>query len=706
MVDSLGRSGSWDKITLATDRRGRRHTEEGAMWRTLASAVAGLLVLFVGSLAFNAASGQSRWPGPLDLVRAHPWVVLLLLIPLALIGLWRAPRRDRAQDLPAPATYRLPPRNASFTGRNTTLRELRQHLTSMNDVAMQVVHGLGGVGKTQLSVEYAYRYRSKYRFVAFIDAEHPDLVASQFASLARELGLAEVSSEQVIPRVYTKLLDRRPWLFIFDNGEKPGTLAHALPSGDLASNGHVIVTTRVSGWSSRADVIDLDVFTRQESVELLVRRVPGMTAAVADRIAEQLGDLPLALEQAAGYMDYNSTAAEEYLALLTSRLEDMIALGELADRPAVVVATLWQLSVRRLETEQPQAVRLLELCALLAPEPIPLDLFTSSPEMLNVAAADPLAWDTTVGALAGLGLARRGGSSLVLHRLVQAAIRAAMPDDVHTDARVRLCHALLAAVPHDIHGDPDARPRWQGLLPHVLAVTKDDPPAECVAETAVLLRLASVFLLQIGNRSVALPLCERALAIDESLEGRDAEVGFDLITLAQIHRDLDAPERARPLAERALRLHQSSLSADSPAIATDLATLARILHLLGDHGAALPLAERALRIDEAAYGPDNPYVSFDLVALATAHFNLGDYAMALPLISRALRIREASYAPDHLYIGYALLFKAQALHALHDPTAADLAYRGAQILHTQLGKTHPKTDDAFTLALSIRGDHD
>ncbi|MGH3118168.1 MAG: FxSxx-COOH system tetratricopeptide repeat protein, partial [Gaiellales bacterium] len=607
------------------------------MWRTLASAVAGLLVLFLGSLAFNAASGQSSWPGPLDFVRVHPWVVLLILIPVSLIGIWQAPHRDRTRDPLAPLAYRLPPRNTNFTGRDATLRELRQRLTSGNDVAMLAVHGLGGVGKTQLAVEYAYRYLSKYRFVAFVNAEHPDLVASQFVSLARELGLAEVSSDQAIPRVYGKLLDHRPWLIILDNGEKPGTLTHALPSGGLAGNGHVIVTTRVSGWSSRADVIDLDVLTRRESVDLLVRRVSGMTAAVADQIAEQLGDLPLGLEQAVGYMSYNHTAPEEYLTLVTSRLEDMIAWGELADRPAVVVATLWQLSVQRLETEQPQAVALLKLSSLLAPEPIPLDLFTGHPELLNGATADPVAWDTTVGALAGLGLARRGDASLVLHRLVQAAIRAAMPDEVRTDARVQLCRALLAAVPDDIHGDPDARPRWQELLPHVIAVTKEEPPAECAAETAVLLRLASEFLIQIGDCSVALPLCERALAIDESLEGRDEEVGFDLITLAQIHKDFGAPEKARPMAERALRLHESCLPADSPVIATDLATLARTLCLLGEHRAALPLAERALQIDEAAYGPNDPYVSFDLVALATVHFDLGDHATVVPLISRALR---------------------------------------------------------------------
>ncbi|CAG6395638.1 FxSxx-COOH system tetratricopeptide repeat protein [Streptomyces cocklensis] len=615
----------------------------------------------------------------------------------------RAPAARPAGSRTRPATYRLPPRNTHFTGRDAALRELRQRLTSGDDGAMQAVHGLGGVGKTQLAVEYAYLYRSEYRYVVFVDAEDPDLVASQFASLARELGLAEVSSEQVVPQVYGRLLDHAPWLVIFDNGERPGTLLDALPSGDLGSGGHVIVTTRRRGWSSRAGVIDLEVFTRREAVELLARRVRGMTTAVADRIAEQLGDLPLALEQAAGYMDYNHTAPEDYLALLSSRLEDMIALGELPDRPAVVVATLWQLSVRKLEAEQPQARQLLEQCALLAPEPIPLDLFTGSTEPLNAAAADPVGWDTTVGALAGLGLARREATSLVLHRLVQAAVRAAMPADVRTDARVRLCRALLAAVPHDIHGDPDAWSRWQRLLPHALVVTRDEPPAECSAQTAELLRLASEFLLSIGNPSVALPLCERAVAIDESLGHRDAELGFDLITLAQIQRDRGAPEQAGSTAERALRLHESCLPADSPAIATDLATLARIRHLLGDHRAAVPLAERALRIDEAAYGPDDPYVSFDLIALAGVHLALDDPAVAVPLISRALRIREASYAPDHLYIGYALLLKARAVHALNDPAAAGLARRGAQILDTRLGRAHPKTADAFALADVLAG---
>ncbi len=146
-------------------------------------------------------------------------------------------------------------------------------------------------------------------------------------------------------------------------------------------------------------------------------------------------------------------------------------------------------------------MRLLELCAALpAPEPIPRDLCTGNTETLNAAASGPVAWDTTVGALAGPGLARHGPSSLMLHRLVQATVRAAMPDDVHTDARGRLCRALPAAVPHEIHGDPDARSRWQDLLPHALVATKEEPPPECAAKTAMLLRLASAFLLTFGDQ--------------------------------------------------------------------------------------------------------------------------------------------------------------------------------------------------------------
>ncbi|MFE8974907.1 MULTISPECIES: FxSxx-COOH system tetratricopeptide repeat protein [Streptomyces] len=604
--------------------------------------------------------------------------------------------------------FRLPPRNPHFTGRNTVLRELRRRLTSGSGAVMQAVHGLGGAGKTQLAVEYAHRYRSQYRFVAFIDAEDPNLVTSQFAALARELGLAEVRSEQAAPQVYGALQEHSPWLVILDNGDRPGPLKNVLPSGNAEGSGHVVVTTRSRGWSSRADVLDLDMFTRREAMELLDRRVDGMIPAVADRIAEHLGDLPLALEQAAGYMDYNHTPPEDYLALLTSRLEDMIALGELADRPAVVVATLWQLSVRRLEGERPQAKRLLELCSLLAPEPIPLDLFSGSADLWGAAAADPVAWDLTVGALAGLGLARRDLSCLVLHRLVQAAIRCSMPDVVRARTRVQLCRALLRAVPHDIHGIPDARSRWQILLPHVVMLTTEEPPPECAAETALLLRLAAVFLLAIGDHQVALPLCERALAINESLEDRDVEIGFDLITLAQIHRESGSALLARSAAERALGLHQLRLPSDSTAIATDLATLARTLCTLGDHEAALPLAESALRIDEAAHGQDDPYVSFDLIALATIHLDLNAPSAAAPLICRALRIREARYAPDHLYIGYALLLKARVMSALGDPTGASLAHRGALILNNQLGRAHAKTENAIALAAVLleRCSHD
>jgi tetratricopeptide (TPR) repeat protein len=123
--------------------------------------------------------------------------------------------------------------------------------------------------------------------------------------------------------------------------------------------------------------------------------------------------------------------------------------------------------------------------------------------------------------------------------------------------------------------------------------------------------------------------------------------------------------------------------------------------MLAEHRAALPLAQRALRIDEAAHGPDDPYVSFDLIALATVHHDLGDPATALPHIRRALRIREAHYPPDHLYIGYALLFEARVLHALHDPSAREPARRGADILRSQLGATHPKTEEALALADSL-----
>jgi hypothetical protein len=193
----------------------------------------------------------------------------------------------------------------------------------------------------------------------------------------------------------------------------------------------VIVTTRRAGFGVLGQVLELDVIDRAAAVTLLRTRVPQLTDEEGGEIAEELGRLPLALEQAAAYLDLTGMPPGGYLNLLRQRARDLYPGGQVAGR-GDTIATLWDITFEKISAVSPAAVQLLELCAYLAPEPIPLDLFSGHagllPEPLGTAAADVLAFNEVIATLVGYSLAKRTQAGLHLHRLVQGVIRARDPD--------------------------------------------------------------------------------------------------------------------------------------------------------------------------------------------------------------------------------------------------------------------------------------
>jgi transcriptional regulator with XRE-family HTH domain len=235
----------------------------------------------------------------------------------AAVGRVRAAEVLAAMPGAAPGVWNIPARNPGFTGRDGLLAQLRDRLLAGGAAVVQAMHGMGGVGKTQLAAEYAHRFAASYELAWWIDAEQGGLIGDQVLALGSALGCVPAGAGTGVARavVLAKLRKRGRWLLVFDNAETPAELAPWLPGG----NGHVLITSREPGWAELAAPVAVDVLARAESVALLQHRIAGLTEADADRLAAGLGDLPLALAQAAAFMAATGTPAGEYLELLQAR---------------------------------------------------------------------------------------------------------------------------------------------------------------------------------------------------------------------------------------------------------------------------------------------------------------------------------------------------------------------------------------------------
>ncbi|WP_406322535.1 FxSxx-COOH system tetratricopeptide repeat protein [Streptomyces sp. NBC_01637] len=377
----------------------------------------------------------------------------------------------------------VPRRNTRFTGRERLLGDTYHAFQGAGRGAGVVtLHGMSGVGKTQLAAEYVYRFGSEYDVVWWVPADRRALYRQKLAELAPELGLPTGAEYGERLRAVRDALRRGDphahWLLVLDGADEPEHIWDLVPTGP----GHVLITSRNPEWGEHnSNLVEVPVYSRDESVSFIRRRAPRLTPSDADRLAEALEDLPLLLDQTAGWLNDSDMSVEEYIELLGGGIDqDVVKVS--ADFP-LAFQTAWSILLNKLRETVPESVDLLRLCSFFAPGSIPVRLLKDMPsgdlpEQLAGLMNDPLLWNRAISQLRQYSVVRLeshessvdevsiAGESVYLHRMVHQIIGKDMPERDREEFAGVVRRALTAADP----GRPiDSRqwPAYAEITPHL-----------------------------------------------------------------------------------------------------------------------------------------------------------------------------------------------------------------------------------------------
>lgn len=500
--------------------------------------------------------------------------------------------------------------NPDLVGRDKQVEEIANRLDQggaavvQANASVQAIHGLGGIGKTQLAVAYAYRYKDGYDLVWWIRSEDQATLVLDLTALGLNLGIKTETyerQEDTVAAVHRALEDfGGRWLLIFDNAESHASIAPFVP----ACPGHVLVTTRSRDWPRSYEPVALDLLTPDDAAKLLLKQAGFNDDLNARRLAEALGYLPLALVQASAFLRLSGLSFEGYLERFQHHQAGLLERGRPADYPATVLTT-WELSFMAAIETAPASEGLMNLLAYMAPEAIPLDLFTRKgdglPDSVVERFKDELNLEDAVAALRGYSLIERvDDSTLSVHRLVQFASRnrLSVAEQQHwAEAALALVAAAFPVDAHDVRYREDAA----RLFAHgnaALSLSQDLGIVSAPLEQ--LMNRLGRFLIGSASYPKAREMFERALVAVEEVHGAESSVvAMDLNDLASVLQAQGALPQARELQERALAIREQQLGPDHPDTAASLGNLASMLRDLGKgqlKGGSLPEAHATLQM--------------------------------------------------------------------------------------------------------------
>lgn len=383
-----------------------------------------------------------------------------------------------------PLTWTVPyTRNPFFTGREEVFQVLHKalHPSHIHRSHSCTLSGLGGIGKTHLAVEYAYRSINEYTAIFWISAETRESIISSFIAIAAVLNLPEAqeqNQERLIAAVKRWLVGHHGWLMIFDNVDDVIMLKGFLP---LSPQSSLLLITRGQPSGLTGHIVNLEPITQEESLRFLLARSrrPDLGSSIrlqavdevsmAQRIIEAMDGLPLALDQAGAYLEATQCSLFDYVQLFQIRQHQLLSIREpYADHPLSVTGT-FTLAFEQLERANPQAAELLTGCAFLSAEAIPDRLFLEGGAPFEILMADPLAFQALLKALLSYSLIQRTPSTrtITVHRLVQAVLKNRLSEEDQRIWLLRMLQVLAFLFPTETNA-LDYWEKSEQLLPHAL----------------------------------------------------------------------------------------------------------------------------------------------------------------------------------------------------------------------------------------------
>lgn len=635
----------------------------------------------------------------------------------------------------------LPATPPAFVGRDEELGRLSEIAKSSHDgPSVVAITGLGGIGKTRLAMAFANQARESFPVTWVVSGADELSLIQGFASLAVELGLPEAEElelELAAQAALNWLSDSEGWLVVIDDLAERAALSSMRPQ---TGNGVVVVTSRNAAWKAASDEqLELGVLSRQDSIELLKLRTGEQSEEAADALAEALGDLPLALSQAGGYIEATGTDCAGYL----ERFRDtaMTLLGKaMPDDYKETVATTWKLALEAL-SEDSGVVAIIGTAAFCSHEVIPRDLFDSSSiDGSPFDVEDPqLALDEAISRLLAFSLVTASdGRSVEMHRLVQTVIRERMAEDFKENV-VRVAEVILEKL---FPPDPELSASWDlsdALVPHAFALagyaeameiadghtaTMLYPVARYLAvrydleQAEKLLRTAYRLAEEANGRSVATARAaselggvlakqarfdeaqsamEEALATLTDLAPENTEDLRSLRTnLGSLYRRQGRVDEAVELLTKTVAEIEAELGPKECRLVAPLVNLANALDDSDRVSESIAVFERALELSEECFGDDSPKTAIVLSNLGARLRGAGRASEDLEMQKRAVKILEDEYGDDFPDLAPILVNLAKAQMSVDElEDARETLQRSYALESAAVGVGHP--DLASTL---------